>query len=95
MSGECDPISKMAFEIWKQREDIISLFCKTFFVSQNPRSLEELRALFEICELEVVNHSYLKHTYRIRLKNENGCCWRCKNELIACVCMLKEMNDER
>lgn len=70
MSGECDRcgehcldckcpslISEMACKIYEQRESIIDLFCKTFFVSQEPKSADELRALFELCELEVTNHS--------------------------------------
>lgn len=84
---QLDIISKTAREMIEQQNEIIDLFCKTFFVSQQPRTLEELRALFEICELEIVRHSDFSHTYRIKLKNENGCCWRCKNQLIACVCI--------
>jgi len=67
----CNSISEMAHKILQERDNIIDLFCKTFFVSQQPRSLEELRALFEICELEVSHHTDFKQTYRIKLKNDN------------------------
>ncbi len=83
----CDSISKMAHEILKERDNIIALFCKTFFVSQEPRSSQELRALFEICELEVKQNADMSQTFRIKLKNEGGFCGDCKNESIACVCM--------
>jgi hypothetical protein len=66
---ECHHISKMAHQLLKERDSIIDLFCKTFFVSQEPRSLEELRALFEICELEITQHSDMKQTFRIKLKS--------------------------
>ena len=49
---EC-PIQKAAHELYKQREYYIDLFCKTFFVSQEPKSPEELRALFEMFTMEI------------------------------------------
>lgn len=89
MSGECD-IFEVAKKICNQRDEILDLFCKTFFVSQEPRSPEELRYLFETCELEMTHHSDLRQTYHIKLRNEGRFCAECKNETVACVCM----NDE-
>jgi hypothetical protein len=63
-------INEMAHTLLKQQDEIIDLFCKTFFVSMQPKSAEELQELFEMCELEITTHSYFRQTIRIKLKNE-------------------------
>ena len=68
MSGECDPIHEIARKILEERGQIIELFCKTFFVSQEPRSPEELRALFEIAELHVTHNKDMSQTFSIKFK---------------------------
>lgn len=64
-----DPIHKISREIYEQREYYIDLFCKTFLISQEPKSLEELRALFEICEMEIKLNSHVDgFNWRVQLK---------------------------
>ncbi len=65
---EDDSLFQMARKIYEERQDIIDMFCKAFFVSQDPRSPEELRALFEMAEMEITQNSDLSQTIRIKLK---------------------------
>ena len=67
-SDAWEEMQKVAAEIMKQRNEIIDLFCKTFFVAQDPKSLEELKALFEICELECRVDSHMCQSFQIKLK---------------------------
>ena len=66
---EDDSVFQMAKKIYEERQNIIDLFCKTFFVSQEPKSPEELRALFEMTELEIVQGSDMSQTFRIKFKD--------------------------
>lgn len=72
---EDDPISDAwqlvqdtTAEIMEKRNEIIDLFCKTFFVAQEPKSIDELKALFERCELECRADSYMCQRFQIKLK---------------------------
>lgn len=64
---EDQTIQIIAQEIYQKRQEIINLFCKTFILSQEPKSPEELRALFELVELEC-RIDGLNQTFRIKLK---------------------------
>jgi hypothetical protein len=48
-----EKIEKIANELMKQKNEIIDLFCKTFFVCQDVKSVEELRYIFENFELRI------------------------------------------
>ncbi len=63
-----EKLNEAASKIMRERNEIIDLFCKTFFVAQDPKSLEELKALFEICELECRVDSHMCQSFQIKLK---------------------------
>ncbi len=48
-----DLISLAAEKLSLQKHEIIDLFCKTFVLCQQPKSLDDLRDLFEEYELEI------------------------------------------
>lgn len=64
-------IQKIAEDLYRKRLEIIDLFCKTFIVSQEVKSAEELRALFEICELTITRNKDLSESYRVTLRKNN------------------------
>lgn len=62
-----DFLKNSVSKILEKRNEIIDLFCKTFIVSQEPKSLEELRALFAMCKLQCKIHSDFHQSFRITL----------------------------
>lgn len=68
-----DRLHQISKEFYEQREYYIDLFCKTFFVSQEPRSAEELRYLFQCSELEIrLGDNPMGWNIRVKLKDEKG-----------------------
>ena len=61
-------IQEISHKIWLDRQNVIDLFCKTFLVCQEPKSPEELRALFEMIELECTLGQDMTQTFRLKLK---------------------------
>lgn len=63
-----DSIDEITSKIMRQKNQIIDLFCKAFFVSQEPKSPEEMRAIFEIFELECNITDIMNCKYSLKLK---------------------------
>jgi hypothetical protein len=60
----------IASEILTKKNEIIDLFCKTFIVSQEPKSIEELKWIFENFELETIIHSNFSQTFRLKFREK-------------------------
>lgn len=63
-------INELCYKILRQEHEIIDLFCKTFLLSQQPKSIEELKYLFSICSLEICIKDDLSRIYTIKLKDK-------------------------
>ena len=61
-------INEIASEILNKRHEIIDLFCKTFIISQEPKSIEEIKWLCENMEMEIKMDG-LNQTIRLKLKS--------------------------
>ena len=68
LKSEDDPIHQISSQIMKNRMEIIDLFCSAFLCVQEDLSIESLKILFGMVELEC-NIDGLKETYRIKLKD--------------------------
>jgi hypothetical protein len=62
-------IIEISRKLYEERENIIDLFCKTFIISQEPKSSEEIRMLIEITELECKMGDDFSQTFRLKLKD--------------------------
>ncbi len=63
-----DIINEIIEKIIRDRNYTIDLFCKTFLIAQEPKSLEELKALFQIADLECTMGKDFTQTFRIKLR---------------------------
>lgn len=63
-------INEIAYNILKEQDQIVDLFCKTFIVSQEPKTMEALRWMFENLELECKICNDFTRTYRLKLRDE-------------------------
>jgi hypothetical protein len=67
-----DNLNEVVRKIMNERYEIIDLFCKTFLISQEPKTIEELKALFELTELEcTLGKDCTQQTFRIKLREVN------------------------
>jgi predicted transcriptional regulator len=70
-----ETIGEVTKRLFDEREDVIDLFCKTFMVSHAPKTVEELRFLFDNCELETTmlesdEKGGYRNSYRIKLREQ-------------------------
>lgn len=64
---------KMAQEIMHERNKILDLFCKTFLATQSAPTVEALKDLFDLIELEcTMGKDCLNQTFRIKLRGQNN-----------------------
>jgi hypothetical protein len=65
MTVDRNKFNEMAHELLVKRDEIIDLFCKTFILSKEPKSIEEIRWIFDNFKLECKMNSPLHHEYRL------------------------------
>jgi len=68
IEGMNDPISQAVVKIRRDRDKIVDLFCSTFLLAQEPKTLEELRDMFPLVELECKMGDNMSQTFRIKLR---------------------------
>lgn len=67
-TGQTDMISIAAQRIMEKRNEIIDMFCQTFLAVQEAPTIEALRDLFSLVELECTMHDNLNQTFRLKLR---------------------------
>ena len=68
ISFQDNAVHKIAENLMKERNEIVDLFCKTFLIVQEPPSLEALKDLFTLIELECTVNKGVSQTFRIKLR---------------------------
>lgn len=62
-------IHEIAVALMRDRNEIIDLFCETFLAVQEPPSVEALKDLFSLIELECTIGPNNSQTFRIKLRD--------------------------
>ena len=68
IDGVNDPILYATHKIMNDRHKIIDLFCSTFLLAQEPKTLQELRDMFPLVELECKMGDNMSQTFSIKLR---------------------------
>lgn len=63
-----DPIHEAAIRLREQKDEILDLFCKSFILSREPLSMDDLRDIFDNYVLEIKLVSATHWEYGLKLK---------------------------
>lgn len=69
VEGMNDPILAASEKIMRDRHKHIDLFCTTFLLAQEPKTVQELRDMFPFVELECRMGENMSQTFRIKLRD--------------------------